>query len=46
MIGAAIEFAVFPWYTSFHSNAFMAGKPWAEIEEYRRLPLAGGGAPA
>ncbi|KAL4888444.1 MFS general substrate transporter [Aspergillus ambiguus] len=46
MAGSIIAFSAFLWYTSFHSKAMSQNKPWAGQEEYRRLPLAGGGAPA
>ncbi|KAL5358351.1 major facilitator superfamily domain-containing protein [Aspergillus floccosus] len=46
MAGSIIAFLVFLWYTSLHSKALAQGKPWASEEEYRRLPRAGGGAPA
>ncbi|KAE8152266.1 major facilitator superfamily domain-containing protein [Aspergillus avenaceus] len=45
MIGAGVAFLIFLWYTNFHDKATKANRPWAKVEEYRRLPLACGGAP-
>jgi hypothetical protein len=45
MVGAGFAFLIFLWYSNFHAKAMKANKTWATVEEYRRLPLAGGGAP-
>ncbi|KAH8586258.1 MFS transporter [Bisporella sp. PMI_857] len=45
MIGAGMAFLIFLWYSSFHAKAQVANMPWAQVEEYRRLPLAAAGAP-
>ncbi|KAJ5756921.1 uncharacterized protein N7511_007103 [Penicillium nucicola] len=44
-VGALVAFALFLLYGSYHSKAVKEGKPWATLEEYRRLPLAALGAP-
>ncbi|KAL5360215.1 major facilitator superfamily domain-containing protein [Aspergillus floccosus] len=46
MIGAGLAFLIFLWYSAFHAKALKANRTWASVEEYRRLPLAGGGAPS
>ncbi|GFF84833.1 uncharacterized MFS-type transporter C530.15c [Aspergillus udagawae] len=46
MVGAGFAFLIFLWYSNFHVKALKANKTWAAVEEYRRLPLAGGGAPS
>ncbi|CAM1507203.1 Fc.00g068440.m01.CDS01 [Cosmosporella sp. VM-42] len=44
--GSTIALLAFFWYSSYHERAMLADSPWAKAEEYRRLPLACGGAPA
>ncbi|RHZ45353.1 putative MFS drug transporter [Aspergillus thermomutatus] len=43
--GSIIAFVVIFVYSSHHSKAMKAGLAWAQLEEYRRLPLACIGAP-
>lgn len=45
MGGATIAFLAFIWYSHYHEKALAADAAWARSEEYRRLPLACGGAP-
>ncbi|KAI9739250.1 MAG: hypothetical protein M1834_007463 [Cirrosporium novae-zelandiae] len=40
LLGACFSTAIFLYYNSILTKAKKARKPWAEIEEYRRLPLA------
>lgn len=44
-IGAIIALGIFVYYDSVLQRAKKANKPWASIEEYRRLPLACLGGP-
>ncbi|KAB8069766.1 MFS general substrate transporter [Aspergillus leporis] len=44
--GSILAFALFFWYSTYHTKALKAGSTWAKVEEYRRLPLACVGAPA
>ncbi|KAJ5946962.1 hypothetical protein N7454_003801 [Penicillium verhagenii] len=44
-IGAVIACFVFLWYDGYLARAKARKAPWAEIEEYRRLPLACIGGP-
>ncbi|KAF9885968.1 hypothetical protein FE257_012143 [Aspergillus nanangensis] len=43
--GSIIAFIIFFLYSSYHTKASKAGLAWAQVEEYRRLPLACIGAP-
>ena len=45
LLGAMIALATFLIYDSILQRAKLANKPWAIIEEYRRLPLACLGGP-
>ena len=45
LVGAMIALAIFLYYDSVLRRAKRQRKPWAEIEEYRRLPLACFGGP-
>ncbi|KZF21454.1 MFS general substrate transporter [Xylona heveae TC161] len=38
--GSVIAFVTVFLYSLYHTNAFSAGLTWAQLEEYRRLPLA------
>ncbi|KAJ5792017.1 uncharacterized protein N7503_007995 [Penicillium pulvis] len=44
-IGAILACFVFLWYDGYLARAKARKAPWAEIEEYRRLPLACLGGP-
>ncbi|KAJ5765264.1 hypothetical protein N7520_004823 [Penicillium odoratum] len=44
-IGAILACFVFIWYDGYLARAKARKAPWAEIEEYRRLPLACLGGP-
>lgn len=44
--GSIMAFTVFFLYSSYHSKKLKSGTAWAQLEEYRRLPLACIGAPA
>ncbi|KAJ5642922.1 uncharacterized protein N7484_005429 [Penicillium longicatenatum] len=44
-IGAILACFVFLWYDGYLARAKARNAPWAEIEEYRRLPLACLGGP-
>ncbi|KAJ5919436.1 hypothetical protein N7466_010379 [Penicillium verhagenii] len=44
-IGAILACFVFLWYDGYLARAKARKAPWAEIEEYRRLPLACIGGP-
>ncbi|OAT06935.1 MFS multidrug transporter [Blastomyces gilchristii SLH14081] len=44
-LGAVLSCAVFNWWDSYLYKAKFRGKSWANIEEYRRLPLACIGGP-
>ena len=45
LIGCGIALAVFLYYDTILQKAQRAHKPWTEVEEYRRLPLACLGGP-
>ena len=45
LIGLIVALGVFLYYDSVLQRAKLANKPWASIEEYRRLPLACLGGP-
>ncbi|OJD16020.1 hypothetical protein AJ78_03773 [Emergomyces pasteurianus Ep9510] len=44
-LGAILSCAVFNWWDSYLYKAKLRGATWANIEEYRRLPLACIGGP-
>lgn len=44
-VGAVIAVFVFLWYDHFLAKSKARGKAWAQLEEYRRLPLACAGGP-
>ena len=46
LVGACIALVIFLYYDAVLQRAKKAHKPWADIEEYRRLPLALLGGPA
>jgi hypothetical protein len=44
-LGSIISCGIFLWYDGFLARAKARGAKWAQIEEYRRLPLACVGGP-
>ncbi|MCJ1273481.1 hypothetical protein MMC21_001273 [Puttea exsequens] len=44
-VGALVAVLIFLWYDRFQIRSKLAGKPWAQRDEYRRLPLACAGGP-
>ena len=44
-VGALIAIFVYLAWDSYYTRALKAGKGWAQVEEYRRLPLACLGGP-
>lgn len=44
-VGVLLSYVLYVVYDGVYQRARLAGKPWVEIEEYRRLPLALVGGP-
>lgn len=44
-VGVLLSYVVYVIYDGVYQRARLAGKPWVEVEEYRRLPLALVGGP-
>lgn len=44
-VGVLLSYVVYVTYDGVYQRARLAGKPWVEVEEYRRLPLALVGGP-